>query len=158
MHINHTIQINRPPEQVFAFITDPASGPKISKDIISITPIGDQPLGVGSTFHEVIKEGRKHTTYLGTVTEYQPNERYGFTLDGWGCGKAPVAGVEPKMRLNLSWHLVPEAGGTRLDSASGCDTSKAGFGMRLMFKLMTPMVRMVMKKQMAAAKAAIEAS
>ncbi len=162
MMIHHSIKIERPPEVVFAFLTDPASGPKISKDIRAITPIGDKPLGVGSQFHEEIKEGGKYTTYLGTVIAYDPPKRYAFKLEGWGCGKMPSPDRPSKYTINLNWVLSPEGKGTKVDVACGCDMSKAGFFMRILSAIiggiMAKAMRGMMRKQMEAAKAAIEAS
>ena len=51
----HTIWIDRPREQVFAFFTDFSQASRWRQYVQSMTPVGPRPLGVGSTIHTVIE-------------------------------------------------------------------------------------------------------
>jgi uncharacterized membrane protein len=68
--------INRPLEEVFAFLSNPENGPKWSSGSSDVTITSAGPLGVGSAY-------RSARTFLGRrieseieVTEYEPNRSY----------------------------------------------------------------------------------
>jgi uncharacterized protein YndB with AHSA1/START domain len=47
--IENSIVINRPPEEVYVFVTDPANEAKWHADVLEAHKVSDGPLGVGST-------------------------------------------------------------------------------------------------------------
>jgi uncharacterized membrane protein len=68
--------INRPLEEVFAFLSNPENGPKWSSGSSDVTIMSAGPIGVGSTYRSV-------RTFLGRrieseieVTAYEPNRSY----------------------------------------------------------------------------------
>jgi len=68
--------INRPLEEVFAFLSNPENGPKWSSGSSDVTITSARPIGVGTTYRSV-------RTFLGRrieseleVTAYEPNRSY----------------------------------------------------------------------------------
>ncbi len=53
MRIEHTIDLNRPPADVFAFVTDPAKLPEWQPSTVEVRRHGDGPVTVGERFAEI---------------------------------------------------------------------------------------------------------
>ena len=58
-----TIYLNRPVEQVFAFLTDPDNLRTWQSNLIETERLTDKPLRVGSRFREVRQMGRRSSEY-----------------------------------------------------------------------------------------------
>ncbi len=73
--IEHSIVINRPIEEVFAFLNDEQNDPKWQSGVLEAEQTSEGPVGVGTTVQEVRKFlGRRiESTY--EITEYVPNEK-----------------------------------------------------------------------------------
>jgi uncharacterized protein YndB with AHSA1/START domain len=96
----HSIDIARPPEAVFAYITDPD---KLStwQDAEEVTQLTPGPVGVGTRFREVHKAMGKRRTETTEVVVFEPGRRFEIrVLDG-----PPVDG---------RWDFEAIDGGTRL--------------------------------------------
>lgn len=161
MRMEHSFVVDRPVETVWSFVSTISNATKISPKIVSATEISKPPLRVGSTFHEVIKEGRKNTTYLGTVTELREPHFLGFRLESWGCGKEPVPGTRSKYALVVKTQLTPQGGSsTKVVDTFECDMSSAGVFFRAFFSVMAPFMKpflgKMMREQALATKKAIE--
>jgi uncharacterized protein YndB with AHSA1/START domain len=74
-----TIMINRPPEQVFAFFTDPANDLSWRSHVKEAAAQG--PIAVGSAVHQVVAgpAGRSIPADF-EVTAYDPPSRYAFKV------------------------------------------------------------------------------
>ena len=72
------ILIDRPVEDVFAFISNPMNLPKWQSMVAKVEPVSSGPVGVGSKFKlntEVM--GRKMEGVL-EITDFDPSEKFGF--------------------------------------------------------------------------------
>jgi len=71
--VEQSIVINRPIEQVFAYVTNPNNITKWRPDVLAINGAGGSVVA-GDKFDELVKfMGRK--TFTMQVVEYQPNQR-----------------------------------------------------------------------------------
>src|SRR3954452_15408504 len=94
------VQIARPPEAVFAYMTDPA---KLGtwQDAEEVEQLTPGPVGVGTRFREVHKAMGRRRTEITEVTEFQVGRRFGIrVVEG-----PPVDG---------HWDYEARDGGTRL--------------------------------------------
>ena len=76
MTLEHEIVIERPLDEVFAFVTDPANAPRWQSGVLSTTKTSDEPMGAGVRWREV-------RTFLGRrvegtleATEYDPDRLF----------------------------------------------------------------------------------
>src|SRR5581483_4869825 len=100
--IEFSIDVQRPVEEVFAYLTDPANLPEWQSGAVEGRPEGSGPPAVGSRFVEVRKFlGRKIESTL-EVTEYEPNRRFAFRV---------VSGPVP---FRVDHVLEPADGGTTI--------------------------------------------
>ncbi|HXW00435.1 MAG TPA: SRPBCC family protein [Anaerolineae bacterium] len=83
MKIQHSVIINRPLEQVFAFVTNLENEMRWQPEIVSIQFTSDGPMGVGTTFQEVRRTfGRRYDWHF-EVTEFELNKIFCIrTLSG----------------------------------------------------------------------------
>jgi uncharacterized protein YndB with AHSA1/START domain len=136
-----TIVIDRPPDQVFAFFTDPANDRAWRPHVKEIAAQG--PAGVGATIHQVVEgPGGRGTPAHIEITAYDPPTRYAFRV---------VAG--PARPIG-EFRFAPSGAGT-----SATFSLRAELGMLKGFVLGRP-VQTSMNGEMAAldrAKALIEA-
>jgi carbon monoxide dehydrogenase subunit G len=77
-----TILINRSPEEVFEFLTNPANEPKWRDSSISGEWTSDGPIGVGSTQHTVSKVLGREMETTSEVTVWDPPNEYGWKSVG----------------------------------------------------------------------------
>jgi uncharacterized membrane protein len=86
--ITESIEINRGPEEVFAYLDDVKRHGEWQDQIVDVQPQGDQPMGVGKRVRETrrVPGGDRSMTY--EITEHDPPRQSSFrVLDG------PVRGV-----------------------------------------------------------------
>jgi uncharacterized protein YndB with AHSA1/START domain len=101
MRIATTIHIDRPPEQVFAFVTTPGNWPRWHPSSLRVSGEVDHPLEVGEQVAEEFSVGGVSGTAVWTGRESQPPSR--FVLDG---------GEENRIGATLTYTLTPQEGGT----------------------------------------------
>ncbi len=77
-----TIFINRSPEEVFEFLTNPANDPKWRNSSISGEWTSDGPIGVGSTQHSVDKMLGREIESTSEVTVWDPPNKFGLKTVG----------------------------------------------------------------------------
>ena len=77
--VRRTIVIERPPDQVFAFLTDPANDHRWRRPVKEISASG--PLGRGSVVHQVVRgpAGRGIPADF-EVTAFEPPTRFAFAV------------------------------------------------------------------------------
>jgi uncharacterized membrane protein len=81
--ITETIEINRRPEDVFAYLDDVERHGEWQEQIVDVEPQGDQPMGVGKRVRETrrVPGGNRSMTY--EITEHDPPRQSSFrVLDG----------------------------------------------------------------------------
>ncbi len=96
-----SVHLNRPVEQVFAFLADPGKLPMWQSNLIKTEQLTEGPLRLGSRFREVRMIRNKAQEVQGEVTAFDPNKRLATQT------------VE-KPRVSISYSFQPEDGGTRL--------------------------------------------
>lgn len=96
-----SLHLNRPVDQVFTFVADPAMLPMWQSDLIESEQLTEGPMRVGTRFREVRRLGRRPTEYQAEVTGFEPNKRFSLRV---------INGL----RVTLSYSFEPEEGGTRL--------------------------------------------
>lgn len=81
--IHASIQINRPVEDVFAFVTDPARIPDWQPAIQEITDISSRKPGVGTKFIEKGRLGLVKTAIVWEIIDFEPNVSCTFRSDSF---------------------------------------------------------------------------
>ncbi len=130
LDVRETVIIARPPDAVYALITDVEATPRWSTAISRITRESEGPLEVGDVFvEEATLLGRAiHTTKV--ITTLEPPHLY---------GEAVRAGLLPHaVRMTLS----PSGAGTRLTFELSGDPGRAA-------RLFGPLLGRVLKRQIA---------
>jgi uncharacterized protein YndB with AHSA1/START domain len=120
--------INRPLEEVFAFVSNPENYPKwlSSSTEVKITSRG--PVGVGTTFRPVVTFLGRRMEGESEVTEYEPNRVYATKSKS---GPFPVENRSTFERVE---------GGTRITFTAAAEPG--GF-----FKLAEPLLVRMLKRQ-----------
>jgi uncharacterized membrane protein len=124
----HTVVVERPPEEVFAYLTDLSSVPSWQSGAVEVRePEG--PLGVGTSYVQVLKFlGRRIETTLEVVA-FEPGRRFSLkTLSG------PIP-------FEVEHTLEPAGDGTRLRVT--LEGEPAGF-----FRLAEPLVERNAQRQL----------
>jgi carbon monoxide dehydrogenase subunit G len=110
MRMEHTVVIECPPAEVFAYLTDVAKLPEWQSSASEVTVEGE--MGLGARVHEVRSLlGRRGESTL-EVTEFEPDRKFSLRV---------VSGPLP---FEVQHTLSEEDGGTRLDWVGEADTSK----------------------------------
>jgi len=124
--VEQSIIINRPIEDVFAYVTTPSNIPKWRPDVLEINGANGS-VAVGARFEELVNfMGRKSFTMQ--EIEYQPNQREVIRA---------VAG--PNVRPTQTFQFEATASGTRLSVSAQVRTSG-------LFRLMEPMMPTMFRK------------
>src|SRR5688572_22386096 len=96
-----TIHLNKPVEQVFAFLTDTSKLTTWQSNLIKSEPLTEGPLRAGSRFREVRRINNKEEEIEAEITALEPNKRL-------------ETKTVTKPEAMVSYVLDPEQGGTRL--------------------------------------------
>jgi uncharacterized protein YndB with AHSA1/START domain len=132
--VEHSIDIARPPEEVFAYVTNPEHWPQWSGPVIEVRPEHPGPLTANGTFTVVAKlVGRQFETH-STVTEVVENRLLAYTS---------TSGPVPS---TFTWRFDPTKTGTRLTQTVSTDDEQVGTFFRLGF----PLIEAAYRRQMAA--------
>lgn len=87
--ITQSIDISRPPEDVFSYVTDPSHLPEWQESALSVRREGDAPLAVGSRLVVTRRAAGREQAATTEVAELNPPRSWGFRgLDG------PVRAIE----------------------------------------------------------------
>ena len=70
--VMHTIQIDRPPDEVFSYVTDPTRFAEWQYDVVSVRLEDGRPPGVGSRLTTTRRIGRAERTMTQEITEINP--------------------------------------------------------------------------------------
>jgi uncharacterized protein YndB with AHSA1/START domain len=118
-----SIEIDRPPTDVFAYATDPMRFPEWQRDVEKAEVVGD-PMTVGSTFTTVRRFAGRENRLVQRITEVTEPHR-------WST-QAVSGPILPDATLSIE----PLDGGTRSRVTFTIDYRTSGVG-----KLILPMVR-----------------
>ena len=70
--IVHSIEIDRPPDEVFAYVSDPSRFADWQNDVVRVRMEGEPLPGVGSRFTTTRRIGRAEQTMTQEITENNP--------------------------------------------------------------------------------------
>ena len=99
-----TVLINRPIEEVFAFLADGENDPKFSARVLEIAKTTDGPPGVGTVYASTVKDAGMKTKREFKLTEFEPPARIRWTELSKNLITAPEGGYD----------LAREGSGTRV--------------------------------------------
>jgi uncharacterized protein YndB with AHSA1/START domain len=124
-----TVNIKGSPAAVFAQLTDVAHQPEWVGVVKEVRDISDTPVRLGSTYTSVAQfMGRKMVSKV-KITAYDPGKRYAEEMSGKPGGL-------------MTFDFTPDGDGTRV--VMNADMSMGG-----LLGLLSPLVKMQMRKQMA---------
>ncbi len=119
--------INRPVEEVFAFLSNPENDPKWRSGI-EVKKTSEGPIGVGATYRTVVTALGRRIEGEIEFTEYEPNRRCATKTKSW-----PIP-------VESQWTFERVEGGTRVDVTLVAEPG--GF-----FKLAEPLLVSILKRQ-----------
>jgi uncharacterized protein YndB with AHSA1/START domain len=99
-----TTVIDRPIEEVFAFLADGTNDPKFSPRVLEIANTTDGPPGVGTVYASTVKDAGVKTQREFKITEFEPPNRIRWTEQSRNLITVPEGGYD----------LVPDGSGTRV--------------------------------------------
>lgn len=127
--IKESVDIARRPEDVFSYVADPSHLPEWQESAVSVRPVGDAPLGVGSRVVVTRRIGRREMPMTMEVTELdQPRS--------WR-----VDGVDGPVRGHIRGTIEPLADGERSRLTLSLDFEPHGIGKLLVPLVVRPHVR-----------------
>jgi carbon monoxide dehydrogenase subunit G len=124
-----TAHIDRPIEEVFAFLADGENDPKFSPRVLEIRKTSDGPPGIGTTYASTVKDAGMKTEREFELTEFDPPNRIRWEEVSENMITAREGGYD----------LLSEDGGTRLTVYNVLEGH--GFG-----KLITPLALRAARK------------
>lgn len=74
-----TTEIDRPVEEVFAFLADGENDPRFSPRVQEIARVTEGPVGVGTVFRSTVKDAGVRTRREFRITEFEPPTRIRWT-------------------------------------------------------------------------------
>jgi uncharacterized protein YndB with AHSA1/START domain len=128
--ITSSIDISRPPEEVFAYVTDPTRFAEWQKDVVSVRMEHNGPPRVGSRFITTRRIGRREQTMAQEITHLDSPR-------SWAAHG--VAGV---IRPGATITIEPLDGGTHSRVTFTLDFEGHGIGVPLV-----PLIRRMAAKQ-----------
>jgi uncharacterized protein YndB with AHSA1/START domain len=121
--LTHTVEIDRKPEDVFAYVTNPETFAEWQEAVVRASRLEDGPLRQGSKISLTRRIGKREQTMTSELTAYEPPRSYAFrVLDG------PV-------RARGKGEFEPLSGGERTRFTFELDFEGHGIG-----KLLVPLV------------------
>jgi uncharacterized protein YndB with AHSA1/START domain len=138
-----TVEIARPVDEVFTFVTTPANFPRWAGAVVAASrQTSPGPVGVGTTFTQQNRLlGRRFTTALRVVA-YEPGRRFEYAST---AGPIGFAG---------HYTFAPTAGGTRFTAVD--ETTPPGL-LRRLAPLLRPLAQRQIARNLARLKAVLEA-
>ena len=126
--IEHSVVINRPVEEVWAFMADPENDSQWVSGLVESTLTTEGPIGVGSRMRDVRRFlGRQMESTL-EITEWEPNKR------------ASMKSLSGPMKFQGTRTFESVEGGTRVNES--VEAEIGGF-----FRLAEPLVVRMGKRQ-----------
>ena len=112
--IVHSVEIDRSPEDVFAYVTDPARFTEWQDAVVSAQLKDSSPLTTGSKIALTRRMGKREQTMTSELTEYNPPRSYAFrVIDGpvRAFGKGRFEPLDDGARTRFTFDLDFEGHG-----------------------------------------------
>ncbi|MER7823412.1 MULTISPECIES: SRPBCC family protein [unclassified Streptomyces] len=129
-----SIDIDRRPEEVYAYLTDPTHLPEWQDSAVSAVPIGDLPVHVGSRILVTRQIGRRRVPTTMEFVELDPPRSW------------HVHGIDGPVRPDVRGTVEPLDGGARSRLTLDVDFEGHGVGRALVPLVVRPMVRKEMPR------------
>jgi protein-S-isoprenylcysteine O-methyltransferase Ste14/uncharacterized protein YndB with AHSA1/START domain len=114
--ITSSFEIARPPEEVYAYVTDPTRFPEWQRDVVRVEVLGDGAPGVGTRFVTTRRIGPAERMTTQEITDAERPR-------SWAA-----RGVDGPFRPNADLTVEPLDGGTRSKVTISLDFEGHGFG------------------------------
>jgi carbon monoxide dehydrogenase subunit G len=128
MRINESVVINRPPDEVWAFLTDLFNSPRVRPGALALRRTSPGPLGSGSVLQGRMMILGFEARFTMTVTEFDPPRSAVVTL-----AARPGRGA-------IRTTLEPTPEGTRVDRTTDFELNPA-------LRLMSPIFGLLLRRQ-----------
>ncbi|MFE9632551.1 SRPBCC family protein [Streptomyces sp. NPDC006463] len=132
--ISNTIDIDRSPEDVYSYVTDPTHLPEWQGSAVSAVPMGDLPVHVGSQVLVTRQIGKRRIPTTMEFTELDPPRSW------------HIHGVDGPVRPDVRGRIEPLDGGTRSRVTLSVDFEGHGMGRALVPLVVKPMLRKEMPR------------
>ncbi|TQK52130.1 uncharacterized protein YndB with AHSA1/START domain [Streptomyces sp. SLBN-118] len=127
--IKESVDIARPPEDVYSYVTDPSHLTEWQESAVSVQPLGDAPMGVGSRVVVTRRMGRRTFPMTMEVTEFDPPRTW------------HMHGVDGPVRGDVRGTIEPIGDGDRSRLTLDLDLEGHGMGKLLLPLVVRPQVR-----------------
>ncbi|WP_274557733.1 SRPBCC family protein [Streptomyces spiramyceticus] len=144
--IKESIDIDRRPEDVFSYVTDPSHMPEWQESAVSATKLGDAPLAVGSKVKVTRRIGRREMPMTMQVSELDPPRSW------------RIDGIDGPVRGHVKGTIEPIGDGERSRVTLALDFESHGIGKLLVPLVVRPNVRKEMPRNEQHLKDVLEAS
>ncbi|GAA0680561.1 hypothetical protein GCM10010193_37770 [Kitasatospora atroaurantiaca] len=121
--IKESVDISRRPEDVYSYVTDPSHLTEWQESAVSVQPLGDTPMGVGSRMVVTRRIGHREFPMTMEVTEFDPPRTW------------HLRGVDGPVRGNVHGTVEPLGDGERSRVTLDLDFEAHGMG-----KLLVPLI------------------
>jgi uncharacterized protein YndB with AHSA1/START domain len=126
MRVDKSVTINRPPGEVFSYVSDIRNDPNWHTDVLSASP-SNEPIGKGTVFDVKVKPSMGVSEGTMTVAEFDPPRRLVF--------EGRMGKMEPK----VTYTLEPDGAGMKYTRT--IEINPPG-----VMKIMSPMMKMMIAK------------
>jgi uncharacterized membrane protein len=140
--IEGSVEIKRPVDQVFAYVTDMKNLPKWVPSMLEVEETSPGQMGVGTTLKGVYKVMGSRMAWTSRVTKYEMNKKWGENISSGSMLSEEILTFDPI------------AGGTKFTMLY--DMKVGGF-LKLLAPLMTSSMRKQTKANLAKLKENLEA-
>ena len=128
IRIEHSIVIDRPLDDVFAYLAAPWNMPEWQEAVVDASPIGDAPIGADTRVRVRRRFMGQIVTLVLETTEFKQNERFSFASESGPIALRGTVAVEPHERgTSVVFTVSGEADG--------------------LFSLMGPFIEQVVRKE-----------
>ncbi len=110
--LEFSIVINRPVEEVFAFLCNAENDPKWASGSIEVKKMSQGPIGVGTSWRSVGKFLGQRMESESEVTEYEPNRKYASKIKVESMpyeARATFERVEGGTQVNVAFEGEPDS-------------------------------------------------
>jgi uncharacterized membrane protein len=114
LEFENTIPIDRPIDEVFAFLSDFENIPKWNYYVLEVGQLSESPIGIGTTYHQVRKSDQQdfriiefepdHTVAVKTLPQSSPSFERKFTL----YEERDTTRIRDEWKLDTGRHAVLE--------------------------------------------------
>lgn len=144
--IKESIDISCRPEDVFSYVTDPSHLPEWQESAVSVRPVGDAPVAVGSRVVVTRRIGRRDIPMTLEVTELDPPRSW------------RVDGIDGPIRGHVKGTIEPLGDGERSRLTLSLDFETHGIGKVFVPLVLRPHVRKEMPRNEQTLKRLLEGS